>query len=90
MSLNIKNEEAHRLARELATLRGESIVEAVTNSLRKDVERERIAREPGNAKKGLAAWLMGISRETAMLTNDGRTSKQVMDELFDNETGLPK
>jgi antitoxin VapB len=90
MALNIKNEEAHRLARELAQLKGVSMVEAVTNSLKKDVERERAVRDPGNTKKGLAAWLMEISRETAPLMNDGRTSKQVMDELYDDETGLPK
>jgi hypothetical protein len=43
-----------------------------------------------NPKKGLAAWLMNIARETAPLMEDGRTSKQMMDELFDEETGLPK
>jgi hypothetical protein len=43
-----------------------------------------------NAKKGLAAWLMEIGRETAPLMNDGRTSKELMDELYDEETGLPK
>jgi antitoxin VapB len=90
LALNIKNDEAHRLARELAELKGVSIVEAVTDSLKKDVERERAAREAGNTKKGLAAWLMDISRETAQLTDDGRSSRQVMDELFDEKTGLPK
>jgi len=43
-----------------------------------------------NPKAGLAAWLMEISRETAPLMNDGRTSKELMDELYDEETGLPK
>jgi hypothetical protein len=32
---------------------------------------------------------MEISRETAPLMNDGRTSKESMDELYD-EDGLPK
>ncbi len=41
-------------------------------------------------KKGLAAWLEEISRETAPLMNDGRTSKEWMDELYDEDTGLPK
>ena len=35
MPLNVKNEEAHRLARELAELTGQSITEAVTRA-RKD------------------------------------------------------
>jgi hypothetical protein len=43
----------------------------------------------GAARKGLAAWLMEISRETGPLMNDGRTSKESMDELYD-EDGLPK
>jgi len=90
MSLNIKNPETHRLARELAALRGVSLVVAVTGALKKDVAREKAEREQGSGKKGFAAWLMDISRETAPLMNDGRSSKEVMDALYDNETGLPK
>jgi hypothetical protein len=41
MALNIKNPETERLARELARRRGESITEAVTRALRKEVELER-------------------------------------------------
>ena len=41
-------------------------------------------------KTGLAARLMEISRETAPLMKDGGTLKEVMDELYDEETGLPK
>jgi hypothetical protein len=41
-------------------------------------------------RKGIAARLMEIARETAPLMNDGRTSKEMMDDLFDEETGLPK
>jgi hypothetical protein len=33
---------------------------------------------------------MEIARETAPLMKDGRTSKEPMDELYDDETGLPK
>jgi hypothetical protein len=40
--------------------------------------------------KGLAARLMEIARETAPITNDGRISKELVDELYDDETGLPK
>lgn len=43
-----------------------------------------------SSKKGLGVRLMGIGRETAPLMNDGRTSKELMDELYDDETGLPK
>jgi hypothetical protein len=33
---------------------------------------------------------MEIARETAPLMNDGRTSRQLIDDLYDEETGLPK
>jgi hypothetical protein len=51
----------------------------------KDEETDQLA-----PKAGLAAWLMEISRETAPLMNDGRTTKELFDELYDDETGLPK
>jgi antitoxin VapB len=90
MSLNIKNEEAHRLARELATLRGVSLVTAVTEALREKVAEEKAERGRDGRKTGLAGWLMELSRETAPLMNDGKTSKELMDELYDDQTGLPK
>jgi len=33
---------------------------------------------------------MEIARETAPLINDGRTLKKIIDEPYDDETGLPK
>ena len=49
MSLNIKNEETHQLARELVALTGETMTGAVTVALRERLERERRERsvEPG-------------------------------------------
>lgn len=41
MALNIKNPDTERLARELARRRGQGITEAVTDVLRREVERER-------------------------------------------------
>ena len=41
MSLNIKNEETCRLARELADLTGESMTGAITVALEERLERER-------------------------------------------------
>jgi len=62
MSLNIKNEEAHRLARELAKATGENMTVAVSEAIRERLERVR-----SNSKKGLAAKLMKIARETGPL-----------------------
>jgi antitoxin VapB len=41
MGLSIKNPETEKLVRELAQLRGEGITEALTEVLRREVERER-------------------------------------------------
>jgi antitoxin VapB len=88
MGLNIKNEQTHRLVRELAALRGVSLVTAVTEAVQEKLEREKAQHNSG--KMGLASWLLEIGRETAPLMNDGRTSKQMFDDLYDDETGLPK
>jgi|HubBroStandDraft_6_1064221.scaffolds.fasta_scaffold2946938_2 antitoxin VapB len=42
--LNIKSEDAYRLASELAELTGESLTAAVTTALRERLERERTER----------------------------------------------
>jgi hypothetical protein len=51
---------------------------------------DNVQSEARLAKTGLGARLMEMARETAPLMNDGRSSKDLMDELYDGETGLPK
>jgi antitoxin VapB len=46
MALNIKNPETEKLARELARRRKQGLTEAITDVLRKEVERERKKRRP--------------------------------------------
>ena len=41
MALNIKNSETEKLVRELARRRGQGITEALTDVVRREVERER-------------------------------------------------
>jgi hypothetical protein len=89
MSLNIKNRQTTELIRKLAALKGVSMTYAVQVAVEKEMEREQAERQ-GHGKEGFAEWLMNISRETAPLINDGRSSKELMDELYDEETGLPK
>jgi hypothetical protein len=86
MALSIKNERADQLIRELAALRGVSLITAVTGAVEETIEREK---ESQRRKKFRSEWLMEISRETGPMMNDGRTSKELMDELYDPETGLP-
>lgn len=85
MAMNIKNPETERLARELAKRTGESLTLAITVAVK-----ERLERQKPNPKAGLTDWLEELSRETAPLMNDGRTTKELFDELYDEETGLPK
>ena len=85
MGLNIKNPRSEQLIRELAALRGVSLVTAVTEATREALEREKAGRRESRME-----WLERITNETAAIMNDGRTSKQLMDELYDDETGLPK
>jgi antitoxin VapB len=86
MAMNIKNPEAERLARKVAQLNGESITTAIIVALE-----ERLERQQREAKsESRMEWLKRVSSETAALMNDGRTSKELIDELYDEETGLPK
>lgn len=84
MSLNIKNEEAHALAREIAQLTGESLTTAVTESLRE--RRERLRKR---SRKGMAARLLAIGKENAASLPEPWRSLNPDDLLFD-EKGMPK
>ena len=86
MTMNIKNPETVRLARELAKRTGESLTVAVTVALRERLERQESAGRPESRME----WLKRITAITAPLMNDGRTSKELFDELYDEKTGLPK
>ena len=48
MGLSIKNPETVKLVRELARLRGEGITEALTEVVRREVERERRKPKPAD------------------------------------------
>ncbi len=50
VALNIKNDEAQRLGRELADLTGESIATAVTTAIRERLDRMRADREAGEQR----------------------------------------
>jgi antitoxin VapB len=84
MSLNIKNEETHRLAQELAQITGESMTVAVGEAIRERLERVR-----GKSKKGMAERLLEIGRECATHLKEPYKSSDHGDLLYD-ENGLPK
>jgi antitoxin VapB len=84
MSLNIKNEETHKLASQLARITGESVSEAVGNAVR-----ERLDRVQGERGRGLANRLVKIGEECAAHLKEPFRSKAHGDLLYD-EKGLPK
>jgi antitoxin VapB len=85
MSLNIKSEDAHRLARELAALTGESMTAAVTTALRERMERLRQSR-----KQGLSERLLAIGRDSAAHLSEEQRSLDYDALLYDEKTGLPR
>jgi len=84
VSLNIKNEEAHRLAQELARLTGESMTVAVSEAIRERLERVR-----GRSQKDMAERLLEIGRECAAHLKEPYKSLDI-DELLYDEKGMPK
>jgi antitoxin VapB len=82
--LNIKNEEAHRLAQELAELTGESMTAAVTEAVRQRLDRVR--RERG---VGLADRLLTIGNDCAARLKEPFRSADHGDLLYDKR-GLPR
>ena len=85
MSLNIKNEHVHELAREAARLTGKSqtsVIEEALEKLLADLEHER-------RKVGLKEDIMAIVADfQARLTPEDR-ERMTTDWLYDDETGLP-
>lgn len=83
MALNIKSEEAHRLARELAEATGESMTSAVTQALE-----ERLARlRRSGARIGLREAVGEIQAFVAALPDrDTRSAEEI---LGYDERGLP-
>jgi antitoxin VapB len=84
MALNIKSEEAQRLAKELSRLTGESMTAAVTEAVRERLDRVR--KERGN---GLADQLIRIGKDCAARLREPFRSIEHAELLY-NEKGLPR
>jgi antitoxin VapB len=83
MALNIKSDEADRLARQLAAETGESLTEAVVNALRERLERRHARQQPSmrNRLQRLAAEV------SAMPVADPRGPDEIIDY---DAAGLPR
>ena len=83
MHLNIKNDEAHRLATELARCTGESLTTAVTIALRERLDRERRR----SSRAGIASSLLALAEGfAAQPERDTRSADEI---LGYDENGLP-
>jgi len=86
MVLSIKNEETERLARELAALNGETVSMAVTIALKERLERQQEVARPQSRSEVLAEF----SAYCAPFFKDGPSGNELINALYDEETGLPK
>jgi antitoxin VapB len=82
MSLNIKDPEAHQLARANAQATGQSMTHVVTQALR-----ERFARIEASKGKASVEELLAIAAGAAALVNSPAIDHA---ELLYDERGLPK
>ncbi|MGI8486021.1 MAG: type II toxin-antitoxin system VapB family antitoxin [Thermomicrobiales bacterium] len=84
-ALNIKNEEAYRLVRELADLRGESMTQVVIEIAREAIQREKPDTTDGDR---IQRWLE-IGADNRRRMKEPFLSSGHGDLLYD-EKGLPK
>jgi antitoxin VapB len=86
VATRLKDPEANRLAREVAALTGETLIEAVRKALAERLERERRRRSP--RREGLAHQLKALGRECAVLPDlDDRTADEIIGY---DEFGAPR
>jgi len=87
MSLNIKNDETVRLARELATMTGESITRAITVAVSERLKRVRPSTDDGPEQR--LARIREITRGSGSLWKEPYKSQDHGELLYD-ELGLPR
>jgi antitoxin VapB len=84
MGLNLINDEAHRLAQEVAKLKGECLTAAVTSAIRESLARERARRHVEVADR-----LLALGKDCALRLKEPFRSADHGDMLYD-ERGLPR
>lgn len=87
MSLNIKNAESERLAKELAERTGETLTGAVTTALRERLE--RIDRDDQQRLQRRLDHLMAIAHDAGPRWKEPYRSKDHGQLLYD-DLGLPR
>lgn len=93
MGMNIKNDEAHRLAQEIAEATGETITATVLRALRDLKARELGIAPPGRPRtpeEKLAAWHAWQAFDKSRPPPKGMMSSEEADAFLYDERGLPK
>jgi antitoxin VapB len=88
MSLNIKNERVHELAREAAKLTGKSQTGAIEQALEELMHRLQADDEREVRRRRLGA-LFEEWRRNPLTEEEKAAMQRVEDGLYDPETGLP-
>lgn len=88
-SLNIKNAETTRMVKELAALKGVSLVAAVTEAVKENLEKEKAGRAAAAKKKSRYELLMEFAEEYSKGPENPIHSWEI-DALLYDEHGLPK
>jgi antitoxin VapB len=78
MSLNIKNEETHKLAKELAALTGQTMTLAVNQAIREKLERLRKQKEMSMAQR-----LVEIGKDCAHRLKESSKSTEHGNMLYE-------
>lgn len=85
-ALNIKNEEAVRLVKELAHLKGGSLTSVVIEAVREKLDRERT---PAINEARVQYWL-DFGQRVRETADPEWLAKDPFEDLYDDELGLPK
>jgi antitoxin VapB len=87
MSLNIKNETTHELVRQLAALTGQSQTSAVEDAVRRRLAELQQTKEAEVERKRAA--IEAVVARARLLPTTGKTTEEIMDEMYD-DWGLPR
>jgi antitoxin VapB len=85
-ALNIKNEEAYRLVRELADLEGKSMTTVVIEAVQEKLDRER---KPQINEERMQ-YILELGRRVRQEADPDWIARDQIADLYDAESGLPK
>ena len=85
-AINIKNEAAYRLVKELAELEGKSMTTVVIEAVQEKLNRER---KPQINEERMQ-YFLDLGRQIRQSADAEWLERDVIAELYDEETGLPK